>query len=263
MSPHIQAGLKEGKIDDIPAVSVFSDWSLSLIPIWIIRNLQLGKRNKVVLCTLMGLGIMLVKTSLHLPGTMNVLINYSLAARVSSPSSEQHISYRTSTKKTRRVSFVHCRTTVVKTSTYRLHSHKRNSPHLGRVSLPLPQSSFPALTAPTSLERNVACIVACVPASRPLVKEFVRLVSQASSGYRNRRTGYSTHSDQHELSRVRQRSGFASSGGVVKDSMDQVGQTAYHAKSRGPETRSEESILPVHQNSHSIRKTTTVRVGEV
>jgi len=113
------------------------------------------------------------------------------------------------------------------------------------------------------LERNVACIVACVPASRPLAKEFVRLLSQASSGYRSRRTGYSAHSDQHELSKVRQRSIFTRGGRDVKDSMDHVGQTASHAESRGPDARSEESILPVHQNSHSIRKTTTVRVGEV
>jgi hypothetical protein len=50
------------KLNDRAAVSVFSDWSLSLIPIWIIQNLQLDIRNKIVLCILMGLGIMSVET---------------------------------------------------------------------------------------------------------------------------------------------------------------------------------------------------------
>ena len=90
-----------------------------------------------------GVGYHVSQDLLALPGTMNVLTNYSSAARVFSPSSEPHISCLILTKKTRHVSFVHCLPTVVKTSTYRIYSHQRNSPHLGRVSSSPPQSPSP------------------------------------------------------------------------------------------------------------------------
>jgi len=177
------------------AVSVFSDWSLSLTPIWIIQNLQLDKRNKFILCFLMGLGII---TGIF---------------------------------------------AIVRTI-YLVPYFDEKDPTYTNVTLLIW----------AGLERNVACIVACVPSCRPLGKGFMELVSQTSGRYRSKRTGYSEQSDQFELSRRTQKPNLSSGAG---DSMDQ-GQSKAHTQSLAPSTRSEESILPLH-STKAIRTTTTIR----
>ncbi|TGO43733.1 hypothetical protein BCON_0974g00020 [Botryotinia convoluta] len=182
-------------------VAAFSDWSLSLIPIWIIKNLHLDKRNKVILCILMGLGIIT-----------------GICA-------------------------------IVRT-VYLIPYFDQKDPTYTNVNLLIW----------AGLERNIACIVACVPACRPLGKQFVQMVSHTSSRYRTRRTGYSEQSGQHELSKVRNRSKFVPG---TKDSLDQ-NQSTYHLKATATagSARSEESTFPL-QNNNAIRATTTVRMDTV
>lgn len=67
----------------------------------------------------------------------------------------------------------------------------------------------------------------------------MELVSHTSNRYRSRRTGYSEQSEQHGLSKVRQRTKF---GTGVKDSVDQS-QSTSNLRSKAPSTRSEESII--------------------
>lgn len=71
----------------------------------------------------------------------------------------------------------------------------------------------------------------------------MRLLSQTSIKYRNRRTGYLAQSEQHELSKVGQKN--ASSTGAV-DSMNSR-QPEFHNENRAPSTRSEENVLPFAQ----------------
>ena len=85
----------------------------------------------------------------------------------------------------------------------------------------------------------------------------MQLVSQASSRFQSRRTVYSEQSDQHELSRIAERSKFNTG---VKSSTEHI-LNDYHIEGAALSTRSEESILPTHNNT--IRKTTTVKLDRI